>query len=231
MENKAWFFGDSFTAGWEQSNIDIGLFTGQEEYFVNFLNGNGKRWTEIVAENFNCQHMNLGKGGSCNEDILFSIIDNLQFIKPGDTVIISNSHELRFQIPKYDGEQIITFNSGRIQEVGLQDYHRDFVKDEKFLKTTLVDYAYETRYKHSMLWRNYFLKRFEKLQHYFLSNNIRPYFWHFDMWMYDSQPYMWHRIAEHTNGKIQDIHFSQLGHEKFSEYFLNNLDLFKLKLL
>lgn len=228
MGNKAWFFGDSFTQGWSDDKIELGFHTLQEDYFINVLNSNGQRWTEILASKLKLEHINCAEGGYGNEDIIFQITDKLQYIKPGDTVVMSNSHELRFQIPKYDGNLIVPFNAAGLETGDVSDYHNDFVKDFKLVKEVLVDYATEFRAKHHMTWRWYFLDRFRNLEAYFKEFSINAYFWHFDIWMFDKPPHVFERISEHTNNRLLDYHFSERGHKDFAEYFLNNLDLMTL---
>lgn len=225
---NVWFFGDSFTEGWSTKKIEQNIITGQEQYFTEVLGSRGNKWTEQTAQFLNGTEKNHGTGGSSNERIIFTIINHLKYIKPGDAVIMSNSHELRFPIPDSSGHGITDFNAGRLAEKGLEEYHKIHLPQDKNKVNTLVDYALDFRVAHENLWRENFLLAFSWFEEYFRSIQVECYFWEYSIWMYDSE-HKFERIHTATNNRIFDLHFSQKGHDTFFSYFLDNINTFTLQ--
>ena len=228
MDRKVWFFGDSFTEGWQLSKIKNNLTTGQEEYYIDVLQKKGQKWTERVADLFKGEEVNCGTGGSSNERIIFSIIKQLKNIQPGDVVFLSNSHELRFLIPDSIGGGLLDFNAGRLAEEGLEEYHTPNLPSNSKSIEALVDFALDFRVEHSSLWKDAFLLIFSYFEQYFKSRNIECYFWDYSIWM-ESHKFKFERIVDATNGGIDDLHFSLKGHSQFFEYIKNNIDSLTLK--
>jgi len=141
----AWFFGDSFVYGWGCKDK---------------TNNKDKIMSQIVSEHLNCKENNLAKYGYSNENILFSILTNINKIKKGDYVIIFDTHSVRspfvredldyysnwpelsyFQIPKNQSDMYYSFRVDLVSKL-LPYYQSMFFNLQDFLKSNEINSYY-----------------------------------------------------------------------------------------
>lgn len=92
---KIWTFGDSFTQGFPSQ------FDNDNPWANNYCKWKGfvpKVFGEILSLKFNLELNNLGKYGSCNDEIFQKFAENAHLIKPGDVVIVGWTYSTRFKI-------------------------------------------------------------------------------------------------------------------------------------
>lgn len=92
MENKIWFFGDSFTYG--DGCVENSPPNG--EYYK--IKPHGVLWREGVADHFKMGEVNRSISGASNDWIINSLIDELLNIQPNDIVVVGITWPERFQI-------------------------------------------------------------------------------------------------------------------------------------
>lgn len=214
--NKAWFFGDSFTAG----------DTAREgsEYYCHF--GPGITFPEIISNHFNFEEVNTAQPGCCNETILTRLIENIKNIKEGDLVVIGNTSPLRGLTPSNDGTKLIfqkLFDS--------KPYSESKGYNDSKAAEVLLQYCVKYKSGYEELWSSHYNKMFIDILKYLNTKNIKGILWDYSVWSEEITPGMkFENIKEHTKGSIYDLHWSYKGHKKASEWILKGLELNKIYL-
>ena len=207
--NRAWFFGDSFTAG---TGVEV-----ETEYYKEF--GPGYKFSSIIAEKFNLYEINLGKPGCCNLTILSTILNNLEHIKGGDTVVIGNTSPLRDLVPSKDRSKLIDqklFDS--------KPYKDSLANNNKELSEILINYCISFKDSNKELWNSFYVSMFLGLVRYFNSNGIKSLLWDYSVWSEETTPGMkFENIKQHSNGKYYDLHWSFNGHRDAANWIENGL--------
>ena len=222
MNNKIWFFGDSFTKG------DGCIPNNDSPYYDDYPNKRGKIWTTLVSEHFKMKEMNCGESGASNTWILNTILDNLHLIDKNDYVIISDTRPSRFLIPRVHDGEISNFSPGQ-EEVW--DFHiknrKDAIKPLEWedMKKTLINFTWYFQEEYIDLWENYYTNRFNNIIKFFEKNNIRNTFWSYKLW-YERQ--LEFELIVDDIPFIKNEHWSWKGHYDFSNWIIyNNRNNFK----
>lgn len=216
-----WFFGDSFTRG------DGCIAENESPYYDNYPNLRGTLWTTKLSNKFGMNENNLGESGCSSDWIINTIVDNLYKIKPKDIVILSDTRPSRYLVPRVQDNEIHCFSPG---QESIWDWHiknrEDTTKPKEWedMKRTLIDYTWYFQENYSKLWEEYYLERFKNLQKYFDSIGVTNYFWSYKLW-YEKQIDI-ELISEHIP-EIHNEHFSWKGHEQFSKYIDDKINLTK----
>lgn len=200
----AWFFGCSATFG-------AGCHTG-DEYYEKYGRPGDKIWTEIVANAFDCNEVNLGVPGRGNIEILRCILDNKDNIKSDDIVIVGATDGARVQ-------SFITID-GKVLPTSFTHWMIDYFPwKERGLDQDYVDslkgYMVNCRLRFIEDHCNYDKKLIEDVIS--LINPKQSLIW---------SPVLWNKfenIAVHTNDVIYDFHWSFNGHKQMAEWVLDNL--------
>ena len=98
---KIWTFGDSFTQGF------LPQFDPNNPWADNYCKWKGfipKVFGEILSDKFNFELKNLGKYGSCNDDIFQKFAERAEEINPGDIVIVGWTYGTRFKIATHENK-------------------------------------------------------------------------------------------------------------------------------
>jgi len=208
--SRAWFFGDSFTAG---TGIEI-----ETEYYKEF--GPGSKFTSIIAERFNSEEINLGDPGCCNLTILSRILNELEHIKAGDTVVVGNTSPLRDLVPSKDRSKLIDqklFDS--------KPYKDSLAFGNKELSQLLINYCISIKDSNIELWNSFYVSMFLGLVRYFKSRDIKSLLWDYSVWSEETSPGMkFENIKEHSVGKYYDLHWSFNGHRDVASWIISGLE-------
>jgi hypothetical protein len=207
--NTAWFFGDSFTAGYGAEE--------NSEYSYKF--GPGKTFDNLLAEYYNCRCVNFGVPGCSNITILSSILSELANFSSGDKVIIGNTSPLRDIIPNKEGSRLID------QKLfDTSPYKDSLAYGNDKLETILRSYCLEFRADYIHLWSNYYNKMFIDILRYLESINISGILWDYSAWSEEEEKgMMFENIHQATNGEVYDLHWSFKGHQDAYEWINNGL--------
>ena len=223
--NKLWCFGDSFTAGDGCRRFSIGIQPNTIQY-RKYLNKREdeeiKLFSDIVAEHFNLECINLGQSGAGNEKILDALLSNIHLISKDDYVIFGVSYFQRFDIDINDDNGFATININ-----SLNDGENEMIcslLSRSALKEIVVNRSskmFEDRLLRQIAGMFYILKQ--------LSKNV--YLWTNDHYLDElktdlfqlpqgyhtlSQFFSENDITAHTNREVSDGHLSEKGHRELA---------------
>jgi hypothetical protein len=202
MKNTIWTFGDSFTEGY---NGDWG-----NEY-IKWKGYKPKNYTEILAEKFDMDLINLGKGGSDNYTIFENFCKNVNNFKNDDIVVINWSSVLRFRL------------------VDNRNNWKVFMPES--LQNNIINYSvsYDT-ISEILTNRDSHLYIEELNSKILLLNSIKKDYKLFQ-WTYANDgklntTYIGHceKIFNETNGELSDGHYSEKGNLELADYLINVID-------
>lgn len=210
MKKRCWFFGDSFTYG-------EGCRDGFE-YHDTIDYADKRIWTTIVCDELNFEERNLGERGCATPKIFANAIEYINEFQEGDYVIISDSLPNRI-LGVNEKRKIVQSITTDIFE---QEYNLDNFFESIDSKYTLMEYLHQNIIPVETVWRIFYERQIEQIQKFLLSKNINCYYWSHQLWCRTFKKY--NRISDHTNGTIEDGHFSFIGHREFSKNILNSID-------
>lgn len=206
------FFGDSFTKG-------HGCLEGFDYYN---LYPSGKLWVELVAEKFNCSIVNLSGTGKSNEDIIYNVLDFLPNKEKNDIVLIGTTSASRTNFFLKDGSN---YNfSGRKATLSYKELSKEINNRPPSLNSginlndftevefdSLSKYVVNIKVPYYDKWDKYYTTLYNNIENLFNSN---VHVWSYKIWdKFES-------ISQHTNGKIEDSHWSWNGHKDFANYLI-----------
>jgi hypothetical protein len=180
-----WFFGDSFVYGWGCKDK---------------TNDKNKIMSQIVSECLNSEENNLAQYGYSNENIIFSIIRNINNIKKDDYVIIFDTHSAR-------GPFVI-------DEL---DYYSEWPDNSYFeIPRSESDVYYSFRYDLSSELLTYYQSIYNNLVHHFNSIGIHCYY-------FPSENNWWRDKRIDSNSEENGGHWSFKGHTQVAEWVINTI--------
>lgn len=214
-KNKAtiWFFGDSYTRGISQSKIYDLVKSKNKRY---------RPWPDILSEQHKFNKINLAMGGNSNDGIINSILENLNEMKHGDVVIVSDTSPLR----------ILGINPNKNDElkyITLNNYIQDGkVFTDSGLDSTqskyLTNYIYDFYYKYEDVWSRAFYERIVHLRRYLEQEGVQVFFWSYKLWNDESNKVRFSRIVDESDGTILDSHWGIEGNIQFCQFMSKNLE-------
>lgn len=204
--NTLWTFGDSFTFG--HGCRPDGPLT---EYYNNYKTESADIWPNLFGNMLNIEVQNFGKCGVSNDYIIDSIIDNWDFFKKNDFVIIGITWHHRFDVP-LDNKLISIFPDSDI----LTFPHETFYKKEQL--ETIINFQYY--FSDNQLYKTRYLKRFNFLNNLLKEKKINTFLWDVHFYQHSNR---FEKIADATNEKIKDYHFSFKGHRDFANMLYKKL--------
>lgn len=218
-----WGFGDSFTEG-------CGIFQRSRSYRVPPYGNVYKncRFLTQLGRDLGLPVKNCGAGGSSNQSIRETIIENLQYIKEGDTVIIGASVPTRFPLQvTVDGK--VDIQSGFIGRIDLfLNNEKHPLQEENIFKVfsreelkVIRDYYLTIFPKQEEVYFKRDIKLFQDFQSYFKTNNIKCILWDYTCWLLFESIENWTKQADF--GVVMDGHWSPNGHMGFKEVLLKAL--------
>ena len=211
--SKAWFFGDSLTFGTGCSP--------DESYYHKYKKPDSKIFPEIIAEHYELGYYNQGQPGLSADSILISFYENFKDITNNDIVIIFRGFYDRIDIPDSKGNMRILHQYG-LNQKDTYNNSKFTIEELKLISQYGLKYLMNNpvRYKRNDLAFDYISKTLDKLQ-------IKNYIWgpeeiHPSTEINKNQRLT---IDHHTNGEIQDFHFSYPGHIDFAKYIISKLEI------
>lgn len=215
MDNKAWFFGDSFTFG-------HGCKPGYK-YYDTYKEKRGKLWTTEVSNFLMLPEINHGIPGNSNPYILKQILTNLQNFQKGDFVFLTDTLPVRLVHPSLESKKIEPLTTdillwpehNKEGQVFLDKY---FTSNDK--KRVVVDYIFEAINRKEEPWEEYYRLQLEGIQTFLNRLEINTYIWSHREWV---SPSKYEYITKATKRKVIDGHWSWKGHKDFSEAMISRI--------
>jgi len=206
--NTLWTFGDSMTAG-DGCVFDKPISSGGLSYYEEYKKEGDDIWPNHLAKKMNYKIKNCGISGASNDKIIDSIIDMYFSIKENDIVIIEKSFNQRFDIPNKELNVLQTQYAESLSNL-ITNYKKNKHNIENTKIETIINYA--VYFSDDNLLKTRQDKRFNFLKNLIKNKAKICYIW--DVIEFGRTQ---ESIAEHTNGKIKDSHWSFNGHLNFSE--------------
>jgi hypothetical protein len=197
--NTLWAFGDSFTFG-HGCRPDGPL----SEYCSEYKTIADDVWPNHLGKMLDVEVKNFGKCGASNDFIIDCIIDQWDFIKEDDVVIIGVTYHSRFDVPLKDKKTLSTIYWG-FEDLLL------FEGEEKEQIETLVNFQYF--FANDKLYKKRHLKRYNFLNKLLNEKKVTTFIWDVEYYQHTTR---FEKIATATNDKIEDYHFSFKGHYDFA---------------
>ena len=203
--NKLWIFGDSFSS-----------YNGHfptDDYYKYKGDGDGA-WFEHLLENYKTYSLELHSyGGSSNDTIFDTIVNNFNLIKPNDRVIIGMTFNNRVSAPLTQNGPLIDYHHNK------PIIQHEFTENQiNILDRFIVEFRFYNNlnggYKKQSLMRFNFLKNI--LINYI---NVKSCL----IWDVHVEGNEYETIRTATDGTINDGHWSFRGHYDFYKWVLNKL--------
>lgn len=210
-----WTFGDSFTAG-DGCTESLAIRDGDFKYYNEYKKSDSDIWPNLLGKTIGFNTKNIGKSGASNDYILDSIIDNFNEIGPNDIVIIEKTFYQRFDVPKLNSNQFHTQYAEGLYALSLDLKNNKYNKDKLEIETIL---NYGILFSDNILFKERQDKRFRFLEGLLKTKVDKIVVWDVDSDLRKSIE----TIAQHTEGKIKDYHFSFNGHKAFSDFLYKKL--------
>lgn len=204
--NTLWTFGDSFTFG-HGCRIDGPL----PEYCKNYKKELDDIWPNHLGKMLNLKVKNFGKSGASNDFIIDSIIDNWNYFKENDFIIIGITYHNRFDVP-LNNEMMSIFPNMK-----LSDRQKELYKKEEI--EAIINFQYY--FSNDELYKNRYLKRLNFLDKILKEKKINTFLWEVRDKLYSNNSF--ETITNATNGKINDGHLSFKGHIDFANVLYKKL--------
>lgn len=203
MTNKVYIVGDSFVHG-------SGCLYGDP--YRNLTGKRGKLFTTHLADELDVEEVNLGLHGASMEHILYQATSALSKVELGDYLVIMSTSVTRTNFVNEEEEWYYHFPEDTIWPINGQ-YCEDTYKYRLDVEDNIWNY-YNTVFLN-------IIKAAEHLGARGLYLNSMDWFYEDN---YHKAKSYFQTIKQETNGKIEDGHFSWLGHENFSKYVLDLLN-------
>lgn len=211
-----WFFGTCFTHG-------FGCRPGFK-YYENYKQDDDYRWTHLVSKHFSSSTvMKATPAKGTNFETIRVLTQELLNIRHSDVVIIELA-------PPHG---ILKLNKEGTRVENLATWNMEWDKHWHDEVDKEVGVAY---WKHNIVgkeeaWMKYFTQQIEVLRGILHTRGAKTLLWYSD-WYENANRF--ERIKDHTNGEIDDYHFSWNGHREVSEYIIDRIekeDFFKKPLV
>ena len=148
-----------------------------------------KTWPKLLGRHLGMKVKNMGVEGVSNQEILTILCQNLKHIKKGDWVVLGDTSVMRLK----------TFKNKTWSQVTHPKY-----------SDVVMNYIWEEIIPFEEQWKNWMRDIVESVFESLDGVNCR--FWSHEIWD------RFETIKQHTNGKIDDLHWSWKGHEEMFEY-------------
>lgn len=208
-----WTFGDSLTFG--HGAREDGPLT---EYYYNYKTEGDDIWPALLANKLEMNLQNCGKCGASNDYILDNMIINFDNINEGDYVILGKSYFQRFDVKDIRTNtlsDITTEINVSLKKKEKEDWYKKIKRSPEEVET-LVNFMHY--FSSDDLFKNRQDLRFNFIKKRLINEKKIEFFheWSDNLIGLSSSI---HRIFQHTNGKINDQHFSFIGHKQMFDYF------------
>lgn len=214
-----WAFGDSMTFGHGCNEYCV---SDTKIDYLKYKKDGDDIWVNHLSRLLNCEIRNLGKNGVSNDYIFDTILDNFDNIKQDDIVVINTTLYGRMDVPigdslcnvlsSYEGAKNIIKNS----------------EDENELEKIESVINFQYHFSNHQFYKERHKNRFNFLKNRFINDKKIRFFFMWSLEDDDGLYRSFQTIKDHTNGNVDDTHFSFKGHLDFAHYILSTMDDKKL---
>lgn len=214
-----WTFGDSMTFG---HGCNENCVSDTKIDYLKYKKDGDDIWVNHLSRLLNCEIRNLGKNGVSNDYIFDTILDNFDNIKQDDIVVINTTLYGRMDVPigdslcnvlsSYEGAKNIIKNS----------------EDENELEKIESVINFQYHFSNHQFYKERHKNRFNFLKNRFINDKKIRFFFMWSLEDDDGLYRSFQTIKDHTNGNVDDTHFSFKGHLDFAHYIFSTMDNKKL---
>jgi hypothetical protein len=206
--DSIWLFGTCFT--WSYG------CRPQFQYYKEYKQENDLRWTQIIGQKYQCLiEMRATPALGTNFGTIKSLTKELLNIKPNDIAIIELVRPYGILRPNLSGTKIEDFGTWNID----WDKHwKGWPEEDKKIG---IGYWEQFIKGKEEAWMKYFVEHVEMLRGILHTRGVKTVLWHSE-WEGTSEEF--ERIRDHTNGEIDDFHYSWKGHRQVADYLINKID-------
>ena len=212
--SKLYTFGDSFTMG---SGIREDAVESNYPYGGKYSN---YVWPNLLSKDLGIDYTNFGIGGLSNENILQTLICQMQNFDENSLILVgltaparlthilnsSEQHWTGFTIVPDTYEEYIKSDGSNLSR------YSDIITKEEL--DILIQYYGSLFPKHDNALWNYYAYSFIQLQNFFLKHNHRFIIWDYTLWDQFETIHSW------SKKDLKDLHWSPNGLYEFS-LFMN----------
>jgi hypothetical protein len=214
-----WTFGDSMTFG---HGCNDNCVSETKIDYLPYKKEGDNIWVNHLGKLLNYKVNNLGKNGVSNDYIFDSIIDNFDNIIEDDIVIINTTLYGRMDVPI--GDSLCNVLSSY---EGAKKIIKDYINEEEKEKIeAVVNFQYH--FSNHQFYKERHKNRFQFLKNRFVNDKKICFFFMWSLEDDDGIYRSFQTIKDHTDGKINDTHFSFKGHLDFAHYIHSTMDNKKL---
>jgi lysophospholipase L1-like esterase len=211
--NKLIVIGDSFTWG-DECKSDCGY-----EYESKYPMGDENMWPNLLSSNLNLPLINYSKPGGSNQMVLRYLTQSMESLNQGDFVIVGLTSPDRFELP-YKNEMLRLIPNKHM-------FKKELMDSDYLFYNTVSEYVKYVHTPHFEKLNKEVLKSINSIKTYLTKSGVNIFTWtwskDFDC-DYNIELLEFEKIYEHTNGEIDNHHFSWKGQRQFFEHMKKILD-------
>jgi len=217
--NTLWTFGDSMTFGHGCNELCV---SETKEDYLSYKKEGDDIWSNHLGRLLNYDVKNLGKNGVSNDYIFDTIIDNFDIIDEKDVVIINTTLYGRIDVPIGDSLCNVLSSYEGAKNIVKTPYDEDDLEKME----SIINFQFH--FSNHKFYKERSRKRFEFLKNRFINDKKIRFFYMWSLEDDDGIYRSFQTIKDHTNGKVNDTHFSFKGHLDFAHYIHSSMDNKKL---
>lgn len=214
-----WTFGDSMTFG---HGCNDNCVSETKIDYLPYKKDGDNIWTKHLGKLLNYKVNNFGKNGVSNDYIFDTIIENFDNIGENDIVIINMTLHGRIEVPI--GDEMLNVLS--TYENAIKIIMEGKSNEEKEKIETVINFQYH--FSNHQFYKERHKNRFQFLKNRFVNDKKIRFFFMWSLEDDDGIYRSFQTIKDHTDGKINDTHFSFKGHLDFAHYIHSTMDNKKL---
>jgi hypothetical protein len=217
--SRLWTFGDSMTFGHGCNKLCV---SETKENYLPYKKEGDDIWTNHLGRLLNYEVKNLGRNGVSNDFIFDTVLDNFDNIKENDVVVINTTLYGRIDVPI--GESLCNVLSS--YEGVKNIINPNINENEREKIESVINFQYH--FSNHQFYKERHRNRFEFLKNRFVTDKKIRFFYMWSLEDDDGIYRSFQTIKDHTNGKVNDTHFSFKGHLDFAHYIHSSMDNKKL---
>ena len=214
-----WAFGDSMTFGHGCNEL---CHSETKEEYLPYKKEGDDVWVNHLGKLLNHEVKNLGKNGASNDYIFDTIIDNFDDIRENDVVVINMTLHGRIEVPIGDSMMnVLSSYENAIKIVGENKEEDNIEKIE-----TILNFQYH--FSNHQFYKERHRKRFKFIKDRLKEDKKVKFVYMWSLEDDDAIYRSFQTIKDHTDGNVNDTHFSFNGHLNFAHYIHSSMDNKKL---
>jgi hypothetical protein len=196
---KLWIIGDSFSSDFYEPTEGPDSW---KNLYCDYKGYNPKFFGHFVSEDLNMDYEILTKGPHDNFKMIECFIDNIDKFNDGDILSFGWTDPSRIRF--------VDFSTNEWEVINAHNMTGDYLRGMSV--STLIEWAANRQHK---LYGDELIK-WTKLISKSLPNVFVIH------WTWGNNSYLpFDRIVDDTNGIINDLHWSERGHQQFANWFLD----------